>query len=97
MTRPAVVVNPAVRFGRPTMSGISTEMIADMYWAGEDVEAEYGLTRHELLVTLWFEGSQGQPRFRRRWKTWAEQTHTVLWSAGTLNPDTVPLPPTNPT
>jgi hypothetical protein len=43
------------------MNGISTEAIADLYWAGEDVEDEYGLDRHELLRALWFEGRRASP------------------------------------
>ncbi len=77
------------------MCGISTETIADAYWAGDDVEDEYGLTRHELLVALWFEATQGQPRHRRRWKAWGEQAYRALWDTRELDPAGVELPPTS--
>lgn len=95
---PAVQVNPAVNWGRPAMKGISTELLGDMYWAhGEaEVEADYELSRHELLVALWFEGTYGQPRFRRRWKAWAQQAGVVLWHTSTLDPGGVGLPPCRP-
>jgi hypothetical protein len=77
------------------MKGISTEMIADMYWVqGEDeLMADYDLTRHELLVALWFEATWGCPRFRRRWKAWAEQAGQVLWNVSELDVAAVELPP----
>ncbi|GIM88742.1 hypothetical protein [Paractinoplanes toevensis] len=94
MTTPQVTVSPACRFGQPSMRGTPTEAIADYYWIGEDVEDEYTLTRHELLVVLWFEATHGQPRFRKRWKAWAAQVHQTLWDTRTLDPMTVPLPST---
>lgn len=94
---PQVSVSPAHRFGQPHMKGIGTEMLADLYWAhGEsEVEDDYELTRHELLVTLWFESAHGQPRFRKRWKAWLSQVEGPLWHASTLDPMSVPLPPTS--
>ncbi|MEU4558501.1 hypothetical protein AB0F72_08925 [Actinoplanes sp. NPDC023936] len=74
------------------MRGVSTEAIADAYWLSEDVEDEYGLSRHELLVALWFEASQGQPRFRERWREWAERVGPLLWDTRTLDVDAVELP-----
>ena len=93
MSSPQVTVSPAHSFGRPSMRGVSTEVIADAYWLGEDVEDEYGLTRHELLVALWFEATRGQPRFRRWWKTWAEQVGPVLRDTRSLDADALVLPP----
>ncbi len=90
---PAVSVNPTVRFGQPQYRGTSTEVIADTYWLGDDVEAKYILTRHELLVVLWFEARHGQPRFRKRWRVWLEQVGPVLWNTSALDPSVVPLPP----
>ena len=52
MSGPYVTVDPAVAFGRPTMRGIPTGRLADAHWAGDHVEEEYELTRHELLVAL---------------------------------------------
>ena len=78
-----------MRFGRPHMRGISTEMIADMHWAGDDAADDYGLTPGELVVALWFEASQGQPRFRKRWRQWLKMADPVLWK-GDLD---IELPP----
>lgn len=83
-----------MNFGAPALRGISTEVIAGHYWLDEDVETDYELTRHELLVVLWFEATRGQPRFRRRWKTWAAGVEGPLWSSSSLDPGAVPLPPT---
>lgn len=81
-------------FGAPAMRGISTEVIAGHYWLDEDVQTDYELTRHELLVVLWFEATQGQPRFRRRWKAWGVEAGLVLWPSSKLTPAAVELPPT---
>lgn len=88
---PVVAFTPMLRSGRPTMRGISTEAIADTYWLDDNPEDDYGLTRHELLIVLWFEATHGRPRFRRRWKTWAEG---IGWPVVDFNPDLVVLPPT---
>lgn len=93
MTGPHVSVSPSVRFGRPNMKGISTEAVADMYWLGEDVEDDYGLPRHELLVTLWFEATYGCLRFRRRWRQWGAEASGRLWKSDS-DVSAVPLPPT---
>ncbi|BAL87281.1 hypothetical protein AMIS_20610 [Actinoplanes missouriensis 431] len=65
MNSPQVTVSPAHNRGQPSMRGVTTGLIADAYWLGENVADEYGLRRHELLVALWFEASQGQQRFRQ--------------------------------
>lgn len=77
------------------MRGVSTEFIADAYMVdGEHaVRDDYELTRHELLVALWFEATHGQPRFRKRWKAWVREADGVLWNTPALAPDAVPLPP----
>lgn len=82
-----------MRFGRPHLKGISTEAIADSYWVDDDPEDDYGLTRHELLVALWFEATQGQPRFRRRWKAWGIEASQALWKSD-IDAATVALPAT---
>jgi hypothetical protein len=92
MSAPQVTVSPAHRLGRPAMCGISTATIAGAYWCAEDVEGEYGLSRHELLVALWFEATYGG--YRRQWTGWAKQVGPVLWNTLDLDPDAVELPPT---
>jgi uncharacterized protein (DUF433 family) len=94
--RPVVTFDPAVRFGYAHIKGIPTEAIADVYWAGETADAvadDYGLSRHELLVALWFEGAHGT--YRDRWRQWAwDVAYPML--GGWRKPfdlDGLPLPP----
>jgi hypothetical protein len=94
---PFVRVDPAIREGDPTLRGIPTDAIADHHWLNDDVEDDFGLTRHELLVVLWFEGSRGQPEHRQRWGVWAEQVHGPLYRVTSLDEATlmaIELPPT---
>lgn len=95
--RPAVRVEPGWRFGQPHMRGISTDAIVGMYMAGESAEAvceDYGLTRHELLVVLWYEGVHGSKKRRRLLGEWAEKVaYPVLagWDK-TKTVEEIPLP-----
>lgn len=94
MTRPAVQVDPAMRFGQPHVRGISTEAIADHVDAGEDfaaVATDYGLTVHEVLLACWFEGMHGH--YRRRWRAWAEAVHSAL-AGEAFDPQSIEEPPT---
>ena len=93
MNSPQVTVSPVCRFGRPGMRGITTEAIADAYSVGEDVQADYGLSRHELLVAVWFEGTYGAPRFRGLWREWVRRVGPILWNSLDLDPEMVELPP----
>lgn len=76
------------------MRGISTEILADHHWLGDDVQDEFELTRYELLVALWFEATYGQPRYRKRWKAWARQVGGALWKVSELDVGAVELPAT---
>lgn len=97
--RPAVIVDPAVAWGRPAIRGIHTEAIACLYWAEngdeETVMADYGLTRHELATALWHEGTHGLARRRYPgWKVWADDVaYPRLAGWRLLDVDTLPLPP----
>lgn len=76
-SRPVVSVDPAMRFGAPHIKGISTDAIVGLY-IGEQgnadaVQADYGLTRHELLLALWFEGTHGAKAMRRLLGEWASK------------------------
>ncbi|MEV5819385.1 hypothetical protein AB0L22_09430 [Micromonospora haikouensis] len=74
-----IVVDPALRFGRPSVGGVSTVDVAGMVMGGTGVAetaAEYGLTRHQVLLACWHEGLQGV--YQREWKAWAEQVHPTL-------------------
>jgi hypothetical protein len=75
------------------MNGISTEVIAESHWLDDSPQDDFGLTRHELLVALWFEATQGQPRFRRRWREWGRTASQALWKSD-IDVDAVQLPPT---
>lgn len=70
---PVVTVDPRMRFGQPHIKGVSTDAIVGMYLAGESAEVvcdEYGVTRHELLLALWFEGEHVRAR-RQELGWWA--------------------------
>ncbi|MEV2239602.1 DUF433 domain-containing protein [Micromonospora sp. NPDC049891] len=93
--RPTITIDPAVRFGHPHVRGIPTDSVAGMVWAGEGVATvadEYDMTRHEVLLCCWWEGSQGA--YRRRWRVWAESVHPALggW-VKPLDVDALPDPP----
>lgn len=92
--RPVIEISPAVRFGRPAIRGISTEAIAGMVAAGEDPDvvcSEYGITRHELLLACWWEGSDGV--YRKKWRRWAEEVaYPALAGWKPFDVDAMPLP-----
>ncbi|MER7166804.1 hypothetical protein ABT336_12170 [Micromonospora sp. NPDC000207] len=95
MTRPAITIDPAVAWGGPAVRGIGTVHIAGAVSAGDTVmavAADYGLTRHEVLLACWWEGTQGE--HRQAWQEWAEQAHQTLggWTAAEV--DAIPDPPT---
>lgn len=76
--RPVIHVDPAVRFGQPMIRGVSCEAYAGMVAGGEaaDVVAdEYGVTRAEVLLSCWWMGMEGPPRWRKHWRGWAEGAH----------------------
>lgn len=90
-------VSPAHRFGRPTMRFISTDMLAGQWYAGlgeAEILGDYTLTRHELLVALWYEATYGRPRFRKAWKRWADEVaHPALAGSDQRAVDELPMPP----
>lgn len=92
--RPHVVTDPAVRFGRPHIKGVSTEAIAGMVMVGEslaEVAANYDITVHEVILACWFEGTHG--RYRKQWKQWAEKVAPGLAGLEKFDPDGVEEPP----
>jgi hypothetical protein len=76
-----IVIDPAVRFGRPHIGGISAEVFAEMVGAGEDVDVvaeEFGVGRGEVLLACWWVGMDGPARWQKRWRAWAERAHRRL-------------------
>lgn len=79
--RPVIRTEPGMRFGGPHIHGISTEAIAGLFLAERDEAAvcdDYDLTRHELLVVLWFEGTHGCAANRKALGGWAEAAYGEL-------------------
>ena len=100
-TWPVIQIDPRIRFGRPHIGGVSTEAIADVVMAGEDVATvvdEYGLERHggrhAVLLACWWEGSE-HGVCRRQWRAWADEVAPWLGGPRTaLDVDALPDPPT---
>jgi uncharacterized protein (DUF433 family) len=93
--RPVIQIDPAMRFGRPHIKGVSTNAIAERVIAGESVDEvgdDYGLSRHEVLLACWWEGTGGE--YRKEWKAWAEEVWPALggWNKP-FDADTLPDPP----
>ena len=94
--RPHVRIEPAVRFGQPTVAGISTDAIAGRIWAGDSVTEtadDFGLSRGQVLVACWHEGYHGQPHssYRKAWRHWADEAGQHVWDGGDWNQ--IPDPP----
>lgn len=95
-TYPQVTVSPSLNFGQPTINGIATATIAEMYDAGgaDEVLNEYDITLHELLVALWYEGNHGRPKHRKLWRTWARKEAAIkLWNVTQIHNAGLQLPP----
>lgn len=95
MTRPRIVVNPAIRFGRPTVEGTSTATVdvAGMIVGGDTVATvcdEYGLTRHQVLLACWHQALNDRWDC---WRAWAFEVHPVLASGNLAEIDALPDPP----
>jgi hypothetical protein len=68
-------------WGGPQLRGISTDAIAGLYLAERDEAAvcdDYELTRHELLVVLWYEGTHGCKTHRKALEAWAQGAYWAL-------------------
>lgn len=94
---PFVSISPAMRHGEPTINGtrITVEAAGDLAWGGastQEVADDYTprLTRADILVACWWLGRNGSPRWRKRWRQWAEQVDGALWSG---RYDDAPDPP----
>ena len=79
--RPVIRTEPGMRFGGPHLRGIATDAIAGLYLAERDEAAvceDYEITRHELLVALWFEGMHGSVEHRKALGGWAVAAYGAL-------------------
>lgn len=96
---PVIRIDPRMSWGRPHIGGVSTEAIADLVMAAEDVativdnfDLERHGGRHAVLLACWWEA---KGRFRRQWKTWADEVFPWLGGHRTpLDVDALPDPPT---
>lgn len=92
-TRPVITIDPAKCFGSPHIRGTSTEVVASAVMAGEDFAAvadEYGLTRHEVILACWYEGST---TYRREWRSWTLAVAPALGGWKSFDPEAVDEPP----
>ena len=88
--RPVVTTDPAVRFGRPAVRGVSVVAVASQVWGGETVGSvaeDFGLTREQVIVACWYQGIHGTRGWRQRWKVWATEAHKELWRSRYDVPD----------
>jgi uncharacterized protein (DUF433 family) len=88
--RPYVRIDPAQRFGQPSVGGVSTDMLAGQVWAGlevAEVADEYGLRREDVLVACWWAGRYGPKGLRRAFRVWAEEVDARLWRKDYAVPD----------
>ena len=98
--RPVITCDLAVAWGGHAIKGNPTEAVAGLYWAengdAEAVCADYGLTRHELAVALWYEATHGEARTEfPGWAHWAKEVANPRL-AGWVKPleiETLPMPP----
>lgn len=91
--RPHIRVEPGMRFGGPQLRGISTDAIAGLYLAERDEAAvcdDYDISRHELLVVLWFEGEHGCGEHREALGAWAKAAYRAL-ARGEIDGIVVPV------
>jgi uncharacterized protein (DUF433 family) len=93
---PHVAVNPAMRFGRPNVRGVSYYALVDLIGAGEDIDViadDFGMTRGDVLVACWYADLYGT-RTEKTWlKEWAEASGVLMWRG---NWDAVTDPPAKP-
>jgi uncharacterized protein (DUF433 family) len=89
--RPAIRVEPGMRFGEPHIGGVTVDALASMVWAGESVDKvaeDYERTPAEVLLACWFKARHGTRAWRKRWAAWLDEME--MWRG---NYDKVPDPP----
>lgn len=94
--RPVVTVDPAMRFGRPAVRGVSVEALAELVTSGEPVDAiadDYRLRRGDVLVACWHESRYGTRPHRRAWAEWLVGAEPSMAHGAWA---TIPDPPPGP-
>ena len=94
MTRPVITIDPGMCFGAPQIHGITTEAVAGMVRAGEDfatVAEDYGLSRHEVVLACWYEGTAGL--YRLEWRSWTHRVFRQLGGWEESDVDAIEEPP----
>lgn len=96
LERPVVTHDPAMRWGRATVRGISTSALFEQVAAGAstgEVADDYGLTRHGVLLACWWEALHGRrTSLTQGWRAWAREVEWEL-AAADVDPAAVPDPP----
>jgi uncharacterized protein (DUF433 family) len=92
--RPVITIDPGMAWGDPAIKGVSTEAIAGRVRAGEDFDAvalDFRLSRHEVILACWYEGTAGV--YRREWSAWTNAVGPALGGHRPLDVDAVGEPP----
>lgn len=97
---PRVLVDPAMRFGRPHVKGIPVDAIVEQLSVGGSVDAvaqEFDLTRADVLVAAWYIGLFGLPESPRIWRRalreWARDAGQAMWNTSECDYAAIPDPP----
>lgn len=88
--RPVIHIDPGMRFGKPQIGGVSCEAFTGRVRGGdavEEVAADFGVTRAEVLLACWWVGLNSPAQDLR---AWAEDAGASLARA---EYDQVPDPP----
>jgi len=83
--RPFIAIDPAMRSGEPTINHtrLPVDAVLGVLAAGESIEHamdDYDVTRADILVACWYEGTYGSRKRRRQLGAWAKEAHGLLWN-----------------
>ncbi len=95
--RVAVVADPGVNHGYPSIRGVPVMNITGRILGGEDpmqVGVDYGLSRAEMLTACWHTARFGLRADRRHWADWLNGVEEAMWSGRGY--EAMPFPPANP-
>ena len=83
-----VVIDPLVRFGRPSVGGVSTERLWELFDAGETVDeiaAGYEISAEEVRAAVAYEEQLRSLRRNGRWRPGSSSTRTT-WRWASCSP-----------